>query len=139
MTSQGILSDLSTSGFRISKVRKNLVEYLSICQKPHSVPELLNSFKQNLPTLNKTSLYRELSFLKDQGIVQEIEFGEGKKRYEINPSHHHHIVCLKCDSIEDVAFDQDLSKHEARIEKELKFKIKAHALEFFGICQTCQH
>lgn len=139
MNSQNILSDLSSSGFRISKVRKNVVQYLADCQKPHSVPELLQTFKSDLPTLNKTSLYRELTFLKDQGIVQEIEFGEGKKRYEINPSHHHHIVCLKCDSIEDVTFDQDVSKHEKRIEQEMNFKIKAHSLEFFGICKSCQH
>jgi Fe2+ or Zn2+ uptake regulation protein len=138
MNASQILSHLASSGFRISKVRKNVIEYLSKCQKPHSVPELLNTLKQTIPTLNKTSLYRELTFLKDQGIIQEIELGEGKKRYEISNTHHHHIVCLKCDSIEDVSGDQDLAQQENQIEKKLKFKIRSHSLEYFGICQACQ-
>lgn len=138
MNASQILSHLASSGFRISKVRKNVIEYLSNCQKPHSVPELLNTLKQTIPTLNKTSLYRELTFLKDQGIIQEIELGEGKKRYEISNTHHHHIVCLKCDSIEDVSGDQDLAQQENQIEKKLKFKIRSHSLEYFGICQACQ-
>ena len=138
MNSQAILENLSNSGFRISRVRKNLIEYLANCQKPHSVSELLSSFQHKIPTLNKTSLYRELTFLKGQGIVQEIEFGEGKKRYEINSLHHHHIVCLKCDSIEDVAIGSDLSKHEKQIVQGRGFQIKFHTLEFFGECRTCQ-
>ena len=139
MHSQVILNSLSSSGFRISKVRKNLVEYLASCQKPHSVPELLTTLKPRMQTLNKTSLYRELSFLKDQGIVQEIEFGEGKKRYEINDKHHHHVVCTQCDRVEDIPFDNEVLEHEKRIEKNMSFRLMSHSLEFFGVCRSCQH
>lgn len=138
MDQSSILTSLAEQGFRISKTRKHVVNLLADCQKPHSVPELLQTLKESNPTLNKTTLYRELAFLKDQGIVTEIEFGEGKKRYEISQNHHHHIICTKCDKVEDVPFTSDVERHEENIVKTMKFSVTGHSLEFFGVCESCQ-
>ena len=135
---QIIINRLKKDGFKSSEIRDHLINYLAICKKPHAAYEILKILKVKKPSIHKTTIYRELYFLKDRGLVQELDFGDGKKRYEINPKHHHHIICIKCGKVADIPFDNDLSKHEKRIEETMNFKVKSHSLEFFGTCKLCQ-
>lgn len=87
---------------------------------------------------NKTTVYRELDYLRSHNVIQEIDLGELKKRYELAGHHHHHLVCTGCESVEEVHLDDHLKEHESRILQEKKFKVTRHMLEFFGICGACQ-
>jgi Fe2+ or Zn2+ uptake regulation protein len=134
-----ILNDLRSQGFRITNIRKALVSVLSKSPQPLSVSQILSKFHKNDLTANKTTVYREIDFLKKLNIVREVEFGDGKKRYELlGADHHHHIVCVKCANISDFDFDIDLKKHERSIEKQTGYMIMEHSIEFFGVCQNCQ-
>ena len=66
--------------------------------------DLLVSVRSSKTGVNKTTICRELDFLMGKGLIKEIEFGEGKKRYEIDSGsdHHHHLICLNCKKVEDV-------------------------------------
>ena len=89
--------------------------------------------------VNKTTIYRELAFLKKQNIILELQFDDNTKRYEIMPAnHHHHIVCVRCEKVEDVVLEKDLDAEEKVITQNKKFQILHHSLEFYGICKMCQ-
>lgn len=137
-TSSQIVDQLRTEGHRITPIRGRILELLSQSKAPVSAPDLIESFKSSGVNVNKTTIYRELEFLLQKQLVNEVEFGDGKKRYEIDNGHHHHIVCLNCGKVEDVSLDADLSIEEKKIEKETGFKIKSHSLEFFGYCKDCK-
>lgn len=116
-----------------------LVELLVNSAEPLSAIDIIESFKQKNNPVNKTTVYRELDTLMTANLVKEIDFGEGKKRYELDTNkHHHHLVCLNCKKSEDVELQADLDKEEQRVEKETGFEIKSHSLEFFGLCKNCQ-
>lgn len=137
--SDKVKSKIVALGFRVTPIRGKMVETFASNDAPISAPDLINTFKVLRIKVNKTTIYRELDFLISKGLLKEIEFGDGKKRYELETGrHHHHIVCLICKKIEDVDLETDLSSEEKKLEKKTGFKIDSHSLEFFGYCKNCQ-
>lgn len=129
---------LIEEGFRITPVREKILSILEKSVNPIAAIDLINDFKLEKFSVNKTTIYRELDFLMERDLISEIELGEGKKRYELNKGHHHHLVCLNCRSINDIDIETDLSEEEKRIYKITGFKVQLHSLEFFGLCRNCQ-
>lgn len=129
---------LQDIGMRPTKLRQAILKVLSSTPEPLSVPDILIKLKSGKLNPNKTSLYRAFETMKKEGFINEIMLGENKKRYELaDKSHHHHIVCESCGSIEDIEMEKDLDLFEKKIEKTKNFKIASHSLEFFGLCQKC--
>ncbi len=130
---------LKSRGQRVTKVRTALVTLLFEHALPLTISQMLDRlFDLSLPA-NKTTIYREMDFLKSQGIIQEVEFGDGKKRYEIvSDPHHHHVVCNNCGTIKDVVLEDDIAQEEKKIAHLTKFQVQNHSLEFFGLCPNCQ-
>lgn len=132
------LEELRKQGYRITNVRKALLLLLAKSKTPLSADEIREELKSKKLQVNKTTVYRELDFLKEQGITQEVEFGDKKKRYEILSSHHHHVVCVECKKVEDVNLQSDLDAAEKKIAWQKNFKVLNHSLEFFGLCSECK-
>lgn len=137
-TSNDILKNLKSKGHKNTRAREAIIEILVKSRTPLSIPEILDLLAKLSLKPNKTTVYREIDFLKDQNLVKEIEFGDGKKRYEISSEHHHHIICVNCHSIKDIPMEKELNAKEMKIIKKLGYKPIGHSLEFFGLCQRCQ-
>ncbi len=133
-----ILSDLKSQGYKQTKVRQALIEILLENNSPLSIADILEELSKKGLTPNKTTVYREITFLKDIERVVEVDFGEGKKMYEIKTSHHHHIVCINCKKVEDFPMEEDLDQTEKKILQKMGYKPVGHSLEFFGLCTDCQ-
>lgn len=136
-----IFSRLRIGGYKLTKGRKSIIGFFAKSKSPVSALELLSFLHaENLP-VNKTTIYREIKFLKRHNIIREIQFSERNKRYELTiDDHHHHIVCKNCKQVEEVA-SQELESKLSLIEKEIisqnNFKDIKHSLEFFGLCASC--
>lgn len=137
---QAILDHLKAHGHRHTRLREVLINRFTSHHGPLDYLEITAAAQECGLQPNKTSIYRELDFLLRQSIIQELDLGEGKKRYEIldRNDHHHHLVCEGCHSIEAIHLGDDLANEEAAILKTKKFLVKKHMLEFFGLCQNCQ-
>lgn len=135
-----ILQKLKTGGERLTPVRLALLDILSQKHEPQTTHELGAALAKRGLHANKTTVYRQLETLEQYGIVQEINLADRAQRYELiaEEGHHHHLVCLTCGRIEDVAFATDIESQEKLIWKKNKFKVARHSLEFFGTCQSCQ-
>lgn len=133
-----ILTKLSDCGFKKTKVRELLISHLAKLGKPLDAQALQDFLAAQGQVVNKTTVYRELQFLLDRGVLVEVNFGDAKRRYEIaGLPHHHHLICTKCQSVQDIFVEQDLSKLEQKITAEKSFQIHSHSLEFFGLCKAC--
>ena len=89
---------------------------------------------------NKTTVYRQLALLEEQGLIHTVRLSDRSVRYELlnEKNHHHHLVCVKCNDVREITFKGHLDKQEKKIEKNKGFKILRHSLEFFGLCFNCQ-
>lgn len=133
-------SALRTQGHKITKNRTSILEYLSAKIEPISADEILAHIQEEHQSVNKTTIYRELFFLLEKNFIHEVEFGDGKKRYEIalNRPHHHHIICVHCGSVADIPLEKELEDQRSKIELTTGFQLTSHMLEFFGLCATCK-
>ncbi len=138
MSHLNILAKLKETGARLTKTRQKLLEIFESHAAPLAELELRKKMAHAGVKVNKTTIYRELHNLKIQQIVREVEFGDGKKRFEINHGHHHHAVCTNCERVEDIEVGHDVEQLEKQLAKTKKFHVVNHSLEFFGLCRQCQ-
>lgn len=132
-------SALRTQGHKITKNRISILEYLSSKTEPVSADMILEHILNEHQSVNKTTVYRELIFLLEKNFIREVEFGDGKKRYEIvlNRPHHHHIICVQCGRVEDIPLEHEFEHLGSSIEDLTRYKLTSHMLEFFGLCANC--
>ena len=132
------IEKLRTDGFRITKIRRLILDLLSQNQKPIPSSKIQSYLSKNKASAHRTTIYRELLFLKEQKIIRELRLGENKRHYELMPENdHHHIICVNCEKIEDIELSKHLRVEERMITKNKKFKILMHSLEFYGLCGDC--
>lgn len=136
---------------RSTKIKQATEDILKNSKTPVSVPEILEALNlkkispdeaKPLCFANKTTIYRILQSLLVQELVLELDFGEGKKRYEfVKLGHHHHLICKKCKKIEHVELseiEKTLVDSQRKISRKSNFKVTDHTIELFGLCQRCQ-
>lgn len=103
-----------------------------------SAEQLLVFSKKEDPTVSKATVYRTLALLKEAKILEEQDFGDGKKLYERaqGRKHHDHLICIKCGTI--IEFENDaIERLQDSEAKKNHFKIVYHSLKLFGFCQSC--
>lgn len=133
-TNMSITNLLQQAGHRVTTPRLLVAE--NVGRSPMTAEEIFSKIQEKT---DFASIYRTLHLFLKLGYVREVEFGDGKKRYErADLPHHHHLVCKRCDSISDVEVKQNLKTEEQRISKEYQFLVTNHALEFYGLCKNCQ-
>lgn len=133
-----LIEELKNKGFRLTKVRKALIEELDIAKKPLSANELIELLNDRGLQPHKTSVYRELGFMLEQGIIKKLTFGERQDRFELAAmEHHHHAICENCGEIEDINCVAGIREIEERL-REQNFEVSDHLIEFFGLCKKCK-
>lgn len=134
-----ILIDLKRYGLRLTKTRRVLIDIFFSTPTPLSASQLLSALEKRAVFVNKTTIYRELERLEKIGILEHVQLNNRSRYYELAfENHHHHLICMQCEKIEDVDFsEEELRKEEEKVRKSRKFTILRHSLEFFGLCQHC--
>jgi Fe2+ or Zn2+ uptake regulation protein len=134
MTADEFIEILKNKKQRITPGRRKIINIVCKSDYPLSAETIIKKVG-----MNKTSIYREFEFLLKQGFIQEVDFGDGTKRYELKDlKHHHHLICLRCKKVRDISFNENLEWEESNIKKNQKFQVLRHDLEFFGYCRNCQ-
>lgn len=134
-----LLTELSEQGARMTNLRMELVRIFERYQRPFAVDELLSLFKKRAFAVHKVTMYRELQFLLKAKVIEEVHISTKRTLYEFaDRGHHHHLVCTKCEAIEEVFMRHELDEYEKSIVKKTNFQILKHSLEFFGLCKRCQ-
>jgi len=123
---------------RKTPARVAITDFLSSSNFPVDIAQILSFLRVNNLKTNKVTVYRIIDLLYRNGIIDRIELGEGKYRYEIKKGDHHHLVCENCGKIEDVE-DKYMKKLEEEIYSKQEFLVKKHSLEFFGLCSRCKN
>jgi len=131
---------IKRAGYKVTQPRLFVLALLESAQKPASVSELCVSLKKQY--IDTVTAYRTLETFKKAGIVRQIDLQHGRAYFELadKKSDHHHIVCVKCDKVEDFVGCEYEKLAEKTLKQSSQFKkIIDHSLEFFGVCKSCAH
>lgn len=122
----------------ITPSRKATIEILLNSANPIDVSTLVAKLRENIPSVDKATVFRTIKLFTKKSIVHKLEFGEGKFRYELaSLPHHFHVICTKCGTVKDVAGCR-VENMEKETAQKLAFDITNHRVDFFGLCSMCQ-
>lgn len=132
---------LGEQSIRYTRGRHSVVAALMAADGPLSAAELYESAAGSLPL---SSIYRSLTVLEEAGVLAQHNSAKGLTRYELAEwlkGHHHHLICVECGSVEDVAV---AASHESQVDRivneisrDASFTPLNHALEIEGRCARC--
>ena len=131
---------LEKKDLKLSSQRRTILRVAVEAKGHFSAEELLAFSKKKDRTISKATVYRTLVLLKESAVLEEQDFGDGKKLYERaqGRQNHDHLICMKCGKI--IEFEnqaiEDLQDAEAG---RCGFKIIYHSLKLFGFCRGCNH
>jgi Fe2+ or Zn2+ uptake regulation protein len=131
-----IYKNIRAIGGRVTKIRREILHVLSGADCLMTQADILAHLKKQKMHPNRSTIFRELLFLTQNNIVVKNTISS-IDYYEIPQDHHHHLICLNCNSIKKIAIGSHLIKQEQQIVKQNKFKIIYHSLEFYGYCTNC--
>lgn len=124
---------------RTRETRQRRVVYETIKQT-HSHPTadwIFEKVRTTVPKISLGTVYRNLSVLKDEGMVREIYGNDRRAHYDAITAPHAHFICSECGSIWDVHSQVD---YDWRSIKELVgCEVAEQRVEFVGVCAACRH
>lgn len=131
---------LRAAGQRYTNGRRALVDRLRAAGQPLSIPELLDA----PPRLPQSTAYRNLTVLEQAGVVHRIVSSDDFARFELAEDlteHHHHLICVRCGSVEDFTASAGLERSLGRAADEIAsttgFTPDRHRLDLIGTCSDC--
>lgn len=132
---------IAEAEYRLTPQRTLILRLLFEHEGEHlSAEELHSLVTTTRPEVGLATVYRTLELLSDLRLVQGVDFGDGRVRYELAGEErhtHHHLVCLECGQVEEVGQDL-LERLEQEIEEEHGFAILDHQVKFVGLCRKCR-
>lgn len=134
---------LRAGEYKLTPRRESILAVLLENKDKHlSAEEVYNLVKEKAPDVGLATVYRTLELFSEFDIIHSMDFGDGRKRYEygdgrVSGHHHHHVICLNCGKILEVA-DDLLDDLEQRVSRELDFQVVNHQLKIFGYCRECK-
>ena len=122
---------------RRNTVQKELVMNAVLSLRCHATAdEVYNYIKAEYPNVSKTTVYRNLNLLAEDGSIRKIQIPGEADRFDHNTYDHYHVRCLKCGKV----FDVDMAvipDMESRINDDHGFVFLGCDVVFKGICPKC--
>lgn len=137
MCLESLIQQLTKEGFKVTPQRKLLLEILHKKGGHLSAEDIFEEIRSSQPNVSFGTVYRNLGILCDLGVVTQLDFKDGRSRFEISSGHHHHLVCLDCGSAIDVPMCP-FSKTISDTANANNFSIKHHNFEVYGYCEECR-
>lgn len=115
-----------------SKQREIILKVLENNQIHPTAEKIYELVSNNAPTISKSTIYRNLTILVEQGKLRKINMSVGPDRFEYVIKNHNHAICEICGKVFDFYSDLKIKS----IEKDINFKVDNIIL--YGICQNCR-
>lgn len=122
--------------YKHSKQRESLLRVLKATSSHPTASWLYDQLKNEFPSLSLGTVYRNLSILQEQGLIQVLHSGSSFDHFDADIRPHYHFHCISCGKIQDVAIpaDTELDKKVASL---LKAEVSGHRMDFYGYCAEC--
>ena len=101
-----------------------------------SIEELFTIIRKDFRSISVATLYKNINFMLEVNILKEVKVPNSKSKYEILKDEHSHMVCKKCEKLEDLELCLGSVIEDASIKSGYMFD--ENSLVLSGICPKCQ-
>lgn len=130
---------LKDAGLKVTLPRMKVLHILESGENQHYSAEMIYKTLINQgEEVGLATIYRVLTQFEAANIVKRHNFEGGHAVYEIAATDHHdHLVCAKCNKVEEFV-DEVIEKQQEVVAERANFKILDHSLNIYGLCSDCQ-
>ena len=122
-----------------SRQREAIKDFL-MSRKDHPTAEVVYEYvSRDFPNISLGTVYRNLSFLVDNGMAVKVPCNDGSVHFDGNTEPHYHFQCVECGSIIDMYFDSvkvEKAFNNAAA-KDFDGIIHGNISFFYGKCPRC--
>ena len=90
------LKTLKEKGLKLTPQRRMIVDIIHDEGDHLTAEDIIHSMQTKMPGVNKSTIYRTLDLLEQNGCVIKSESEDHFIYHHAEEGHHHHLVCHKC-------------------------------------------
>lgn len=136
-----LVTALEERGFRLTRQRRVLLGVLDNAPDHVNARELLRLAQEQDASINRATVYRTLSLLKSEGLIDELDLlhlGGEEHFYEPRGERDHvHVGCVGCGKILEMETDL-VASLEDEVRRRTGFQPDAVRIEVRARCSECQ-
>jgi len=126
---------LREHGLQVTYQRLAIYQALYHTQEHPSAEAIYQQVRKRFPMISLGTVYKTLERFYGVGLIEKVSPMTDVARYDAVVNPHHHAVCMKCQSIQDVmspTLDQNISLPEGE-----SFHVLRKQVLFHGYCPEC--
>lgn len=131
--SDTILTRCERNGLRMTNQRKTIAHILEASDDHPDVEELYARASSQDASISIATVYRTVKLFEEAGILDKLEFGDGRARYEdAEREHHDHLIDMNSGEVIEFV-DTEIEALQEKIAEKLGYKLIGHKLELYGV------
>ena len=121
-------------GMKMTEQRRAIARVLSDSNDHPDVEELHRRVVKIDPRVSIATVYRTVRLFEEQHILERLDFGDGRARYEEAEGRHHHHHLINLETGEVIEFENEqLERLKRKIARDLGFDLVGERLELYGV------
>ena len=129
--------DQGGGGRALTPQRRAVLDVVLGSEEHLTANEIFEAARRRLPTLSFATVYNSLKYLKDAGLIREINFGKASSRYDRETGRHDHALCSRCGRLVDFDLPETPQMLRAAARRS-RFRPESIHLTLVGVCPDCQ-
>lgn len=118
---------------RMTEQRRVIARVLSTANDHPDVEELHRRAHAVDPHISIATVYRTVRLFEEAGIIDRLDFRDGRSRYEEHSDDHHdHLIDMKTGKVVEFV-DEEIEALQVAIARKLGYKLVDHRLELYGM------
>ena len=129
--SETLLEKCLSQNIRMTSQRQVIVRVIEDSEDHPDVDLLYRRSVELDNTISIATVYRTVKLLEEAGVIERLEFGDGRARYEESGEHHEHLVDIETGEVIEF-YNEALENMKRAIAEEMGYELVDHRLELFG-------
>lgn len=118
---------------RMTEQRRVIARVLSTSADHPDVEELHRRAHAIDPHISIATVYRTVRLFEEAGIIDRLDFRDGRSRYEEHSDEHHdHLIDMKTGKVIEFV-DPEIEALQEAIARKLGYKLVDHRMELYGV------
>lgn len=131
--SDTIIARCEAKGLRMTGQRRIIAHVLQQSEDHPDVEELYARASAQDAGISIATVYRTVKLFEEAGILERLEFGDGRARYEdAERDHHDHLIDMQSGEVIEFV-DPEIEALQEKIAAKLGYRLKGHRLELYGV------
>lgn len=133
MADTTIIERCEAQGLRLTGQRRTIASVLEAADDHPDVEELYARASARDPNISLATVYRTVKLFEESGILEKLDFRDGRARYEdADRDHHDHLIDMNSGEVIEFV-DEEIEALQERIAAKLGYELKGHRLELYGV------